>query len=52
MIKYSNWNMIENLLTLFNDSMESGDYPTFWNQGLICSIYKLGKRTIEATTEV
>ena len=35
MIKYSNWNMIEHLLTLFNDSMESGDYPTFWNQGLI-----------------
>ena len=44
MIKYSNWNMIEHLLTLFNDSMESGDYPTFWNQRLICSIYKLGKK--------
>ena len=43
-IKYSDKNMIEHLQTLFNDIMESGYYPTSWNQGLICSIYKLGKK--------
>ena len=44
MIKYSDWNMIKHLLTLFDDSIESGYYSTFWNQELICSIYKLGKK--------
>ena len=43
MIKYSDRDMIEHLQTLFNDIMESGYYPTYWNQRLICSIYKLGK---------
>ena len=52
MIQYSNWNMIEHLQTLFNDIMESGYYPTSWNQRLICSIYKWVKRVIETTTEV
>ena len=36
--------MTEHLYTLFNNIMESGYYPTSWNQGLICSIYKLGKK--------
>ena len=44
--------MIEHLQTLFNDIMESGYYPTSWDQGLICSIYKWAKRVIETTTEV
>ena len=35
-------NMIEHLQTLFNNIMESGYYPTSWNRGLICSIYKSG----------
>ena len=37
-------NMIEHLQTLFNNIMESDYYLTSWNQGLICSIYKLGKK--------
>ena len=44
MIKCSDRNMIEHPQTLFNDIMESGYYPTSWNQGLICSIYKSGKK--------
>ena len=44
MIKYSDRNMIEHLQTLFNNIMESGYYPTSWNQGLICSIYKSSKK--------
>ena len=44
MMKYFDRNMIEHLHTLFNNIMESGYYPTFWNQGLICSIYKAGKK--------
>ena len=36
--------MIEHLQTLFNNIMESGYYPTSWNQGLICSVYKSGKK--------
>ena len=35
--------MIGHLQTLFNNIMEYGYYPTSWNQGLICSIYKSGK---------
>ena len=52
MIRYSNWNMIEHLQTLFNDIMESGYYPTSWNQGLIRSIHKWAQRVIKTTTEV
>ena len=44
MIKCSDRNITEHLQTLFNNIMESGYYPTSWNQGLICSIYKLGKK--------
>ena len=44
MIKCSDMNMIEHLQTLFNNIMESDYYLTTWNQGLICSIYKLGKK--------
>ena len=44
MIKFSDRNMIEHLQTFFNNIMESGYYPTSWNQGLICSIYRLGKK--------
>ena len=36
--------MIEHLRTLFNNVMESGCYPTLWNQGLICSLYKSVKK--------
>ena len=43
MIKCSDKNMIEHLQTLFIIFMESSYYPTSRNQGLICSIYKLGK---------
>ena len=35
--------MTEQLQTSFNNIMESGYYPTSWNQGLIFSIHKLGK---------
>ena len=35
MIKCSDRNVIEHLQTLFNSIMESGYYPTSWNQGLI-----------------
>ena len=34
----------EHLHTLFNSIMESGCCPTSWNEGLICSIYKAGKK--------
>ena len=44
MIKCSDSNMIERLQTLFNNIMEYGYYPTSWTQGLICSIYKSGKK--------
>ena len=44
MIKCFDRNMIEHLQTVFNNIMESGHYPTSWNQGLICSIYKLSKK--------
>ena len=44
MIKCSGWNMIEDLQTLFKNIMESAYYPTPWNQGLICSIYKSGEK--------
>ena len=43
MIKYSDRDMTEHLQTLFDDIMESGYYPTCWNQRLISSIYKLSK---------
>ena len=46
MIKCSDSNMIEHQQTLFNNVMESGYYPTSWNQGLICSIYKLSKKDV------
>ena len=46
MINSSDRNMIEHLQALFNNIMESGYYPTSWNQGLICSIYKLGKKDV------
>ena len=36
--------MIGHLQTLLNNIMESGYYPTSWNQVLICSIYKSGKK--------
>ena len=42
MIKYTDRDMTE-YQTLFDDIMESGYYPTSWNQRLICSVYKLGK---------
>ena len=35
MIKCSEKSIIEHLETLFNNIMESGYYPTSWNQGLI-----------------
>ena len=44
MIKCSDRNMIERLQTLFNNIMESDYYSTSWNQRLICSIYKSGKK--------
>ena len=44
MIKCSDRNMIEHLQTLFNNIMESGYYPTSWNQGLNCSTCKSGKQ--------
>ena len=43
MMKCSDRNMTGHLQTLFNNIMEFGYYPTPWNQGLICSIYKSGK---------
>ena len=43
-IKCSGRNIIEQLQALFNNIMESGYYPTFWNQGLIFSIHKSGKK--------
>ena len=43
--------MIEHLLTLFNDIMESGYYPTFWSQGLIVQYINWEKRMIETITE-
>ena len=54
-IKSFDRNMIEHLQTLFNNIMESGYYPTLWNQRLICSIHKLGKKydsMIQTITEV
>ena len=44
MIKYSDRSMIEHLQTLFKNIMESGYYLTSWNQILVCSIYKSGKK--------
>ena len=44
MMKCFDRNMTEHLHTLFNNIRESGYYPTSWNQGLICSIYKAGKK--------
>ena len=43
MMKCFDRNMIEHLHTLFNNIIESYYYPTSWNQGLICAIYKAGK---------
>ena len=37
-------NIIEHAQTLFNNIIVSGYYPTLRNQGLICSIYKAGKK--------
>ena len=42
-LKCSNRKMTEHLQPLFNN-MESGYYPTSWNQRLIVSIYKSGKK--------
>ena len=36
--------MISHLQTLFNNIIESGYYPTSWNQGLTCSIYKSSEK--------
>ena len=44
MIKCSNEIMIKHLQTLFNAILNSGYYPQSWNHGLICSIYKSGKK--------
>ena len=44
MITCSGRNMIEHLQTLLNNIMECGYYPTSWNRGLICSIYKSGNK--------
>ena len=44
MIKCSNTLMIEHLESLFNKILELGYYPKSWNHGLICSIYKSGKK--------
>ena len=44
MTKCFDRNMTEHVQTLFNNLMVSGHYPTLWNQGLICSRYKVGKK--------
>ena len=44
MMRCSDRKMTEHLQTLFNNIMKSSYYPTSWNQGLICSIYKSGKK--------
>ena len=44
MIKCSNDIMVEHLVNLFNKIMEFGYYPKYWNHGLICSLYKSGKK--------
>ena len=46
MIKGFDRNMTESLHTLFNSIMESGFYPSSWNQGLICLIYKAAKKDV------
>ena len=52
MIKRSDRNMIEHVQTLFNSIIESGYYPTSWDQGLICTKYKLLKRMIQTIAVV
>ena len=43
-IKCSDKNVVEHFQTLFDSMMRSGYYPNSWDQGLICSIYKSGKK--------
>ena len=46
MMKCFEGDITEHLQTLFNSIMESGCYPTSWNQGLLGSIYKAGKKNV------
>ena len=40
MLKYSNYNLINELKKLFNFVLDSGYYPKNWNHGIINTVYK------------
>ena len=44
MLKYSNYNLLNELKKLFNLVLDSGYYPGKWNYGMMYTIYKSGPK--------